>query len=211
MLHFLERAGMLTERKLRLFAAAAVRRIWPHLTDARSRRAVEVAERYADGLANVEELAAARFDAQAAEDGSPTAASTAAWLAAGRVYDSVRDAALEVLHALQECDRWRTEVVEEQRAQCRLVRELFGERLSPLGPVDPSLLSWNAGLVHHLAQAAYDERQLPEGTLDPAHLCILADALEEGGCVDAPLLEHLRSPGPHVRGCVALDAVLQRS
>ena len=36
----------------------------------------------------------------------------------------------------------------------------------------------------------------------------LADALEKAGCTDTCLLEHLRAPGPHVRGCFALDAVL---
>jgi hypothetical protein len=36
----------------------------------------------------------------------------------------------------------------------------------------------------------------------------LGDALEVSGCTDAELLAHLRSPGPHVRGCFALDAVL---
>jgi hypothetical protein len=39
-------------------------------------------------------------------------------------------------------------------------------------------------------------------------LPILADALEEAGCTDAYLLAHLRGPGPHVRGCWAVDLVL---
>ena len=41
-------------------------------------------------------------------------------------------------------------------------------------------------------------------------LPILADALEENGCIDPVLLEHLRRAGPHCRGCWALDAVLGR-
>src|SRR5262249_41897669 len=39
---------------------------------------------------------------------------------------------------------------------------------------------------------------------------ILADALEDAGPSDDPLLPHLRSPGPHVRGCWALDLILAR-
>jgi hypothetical protein len=38
---------------------------------------------------------------------------------------------------------------------------------------------------------------------------VLADALEEVGA-DHRLIEHLRSPGPHVRGCWALDAILSK-
>ena len=58
------------------------------------------------------------------------------------------------------------------------------------------------------AQAAYEERELPSGHLSPTRLAVLADALEEAGCRDADLLAHLRAPGPHVRGCWALDLLL---
>ena len=61
-----------------------------------------------------------------------------------------------------------------------------------------------------LAQAAYDQRILPIGHLDPARLAVLSDALEETGCTDAELLGHLREPGPHVRGCWALDLILAK-
>jgi len=64
--------------------------------------------------------------------------------------------------------------------------------------------------VPQLARAAYEERQLPSGHLDAGCLAVLADALEEAGCREAELLAHLRGPGPHVRGCWAVDWVLAR-
>src|SRR5205807_5738807 len=84
-----------------------------------------------------------------------------------------------------------------------LCRDIF----RPFRPVtvDPAWLLWEGGLVRRLAEAAYDERSLPEGTLDRVRLAVLADAVEEAGCTNAELLDHLRGPGPHVRGCWAVD------
>jgi len=55
--------------------------------------------------------------------------------------------------------------------------------------------------------AARDVAQMPSGELAPDRLTVLADALEESGSPDE-LVVHLRSPGPHVRGCWAIDAIL---
>ena len=62
MLDWLAGSGRATGRKLRLFAAACCRRLRHLLTDPRSRRAVEVAERFADGLAGGRELKTAFAD-----------------------------------------------------------------------------------------------------------------------------------------------------
>ena len=51
--------GLRTERKTRLFAAAACRRFAHRLVDPRCLRAVEVCEAYADGQADADDLRSA--------------------------------------------------------------------------------------------------------------------------------------------------------
>jgi hypothetical protein len=80
----------------------------------------------------------------------------------------------------------------------------------PLPALSASLLSWNDALVVRLAQAAYEHRILPSGHLDPQHLAVLADALEDAGCANPDVLSHLRGAGPHVRGCWPVDLLLDR-
>jgi len=85
-----------------------------------------------------------------------------------------------------------------------LLRDVVG---NPFRPVSLNR-AWLTPTVVSLAQAAHDERILPSGLLDPARLAVLSDALEEAGCTDAAIVSHLRSAGPHVRGCWALDLIL---
>lgn len=54
-----------------------------------------------------------------------------------------------------------------------------------------SLCPWLTPTVLAVARGCYEER-LPDGTLDPAGLAMLSDALEEAGCDNADLLMHLR-------------------
>ena len=68
-------------------------------------------------------------------------------------------------------------------------------------PIAQAWLASNDSAVFRVASSIYDERAFDR-------LPILADALEDAGCNDAVLLEHLRGPGPHVRGCFALDLLL---
>jgi hypothetical protein len=81
------------------------------------------------------------------------------------------------------------------------LHDIFGPL--PFRPValDPAWLTWQGGPIPKLAQATYQERAFDR-------LPILADALEESGCDNADLLSHLRGPGPHARGCWALDLIL---
>src|SRR5215216_2821627 len=52
-------------RKCELFACGCCRHLWPKLTDARTRRVVEVAERFIDGAASRNELLDAGAQARA--------------------------------------------------------------------------------------------------------------------------------------------------
>jgi hypothetical protein len=90
----------------------------------------------------------------------------------------------------------------EYRQQAIYARDVAGNPFAPRPAlhVSPQVLE--------LAHSAYEERHLPAGHLDGTRLAVLADAVEEAGCTSSELLKHLRSPGPHVRGCWALDLVL---
>lgn len=47
--------------------------------------------------------------------------------------------------------------------------------------------------------------------MDATGLSVLADKLDDLGCPDEEVLNHLRSPKPHYPGCWALDLVMGRS
>src|SRR5262245_32978361 len=52
MMHHAQASGRVSVRKLRLLAAACSRRVWHLLVNEYSRRAIDVGERFADGLAS---------------------------------------------------------------------------------------------------------------------------------------------------------------
>jgi hypothetical protein len=198
--------GKVSDRKLRLFAAAGYRLCYgPDLTySATAQRAVEVAERFADGLAGREELSQ-----------SSRAASDAVWYSLDAVFGHTRASEVEGAAAQVAGEpagaaqaipvaRYNPNYGELTAAQAGLLRDIVG---GPFRPVTTSP-AWRTAQVMALARVAYDQRELPSGTLDVARLGVLADALEEAGCDQADLLGHLRGPGPHVRGCWALDLLL---
>lgn len=189
MLAFLQDRGRTSERKLRLFAVACSRRVWDWI-DALGQTAVDTAERYADGLARPEEMRAARLACQGTGGQSAWYAATTNPAIAAR--NAARSAQAGVANNAQLCS-----VAAELTAQAKLVREIFGDPFRLLS-VDPS---WFTPTVTDLAKAIYENRAF-DGMLE------LADALQEAGCASEDVLKHLREPGPHVRGCWALDLIL---
>jgi hypothetical protein len=235
MLEFLR--GKASDRKLRWFAAACCHTIWHLLTDERSRRAVDVLERFADGEAPGSELSAVAQDAHSAAEAADHAENPyAAWTAAnavgagqldedadlntGGAPDALKDAkdtafsaAWAIGHAAHphdSGDAWYAKTKAHEAGESNLLRDIFGNPFWPSPPLPSSHLAWNDGTIPRLAEAIYEERKLPEGTFDTARLAILADALLDAGCEDEALIQHCRSEGPHVRGCWAVDLLTGR-
>src|SRR5205823_5134752 len=81
-----------------------------------------------------------------------------------------------------------------------LVRCIMGNPFRPV-KLDRGCLT---PAIRALAEAACEEPKTPPYVLDAGRLAVLADAMEEAGG-PAELVEHLRAPGPHARGCWAVD------
>jgi hypothetical protein len=224
-IQFLSENGA-TPRKFRLFCCACCRLVWDLLTLAHTREAVEVAERFADGLATEAERNAAEVALypletipDEAEQSNPAykaapAAMNAVWRDPRGNHDPAHGASYiegSVLRVLSGKGSGSRSSVEERGyfAWKRQILPLWGDIFGVLFRESPSIDPLRRiPAVLALAQAAYDNRQLPDGTLEPDRLAVLADALEEAGCTDADILGHLRGPGPHVRGCWPVDLLL---
>jgi hypothetical protein len=217
-------------RKLRLLAVACCRRLW-HLLPEPQRQVVEAAEQVAEGV----ELSAEEWDrlVDNFEDGEGfTEITRGSIRAISAIHASFIDLRISRVfngcaaaltwselpaerpgfgpHCLTIGQLWRHhpdlarryDVVfpGKLKEQCRLVFEIFGHLF--LGVTFEA--AWRTPSVTAVARAIYDERRFGD-------LPILADALEEAGCTSAELLDHCRSGGDHVRGCWAVDLVLDRS
>jgi hypothetical protein len=212
MLAFLRSKG--SDRKFRLFAVVCCFGVWYLLRDRRSKKAVKASERYADGLTGLPRMTLMQRSAGQAVAEWVSAES----VAVGRRFpeevahavtlpDAVQAAAraADLAARLSEAEAREIGYNRRQQSQARLLRDIIGNPFRPVS-VNPT---WLTPTVTALATAAYEERALPSGELDPVRLAVLADALEDAGAA-ASLLEHLRGPGPHVRGCWVLDCLTGR-
>ena len=214
-----------SDRKLRLFACACYHRIAHVLPHPVARDAILTAERFADGAASaaefqaadarIRELADAIEPQWRASDGDerralhPTHAALAlagvvcwcepqkaAWYASSNAYleyPYLANPGVDV----HSPSRYEAEAA-EKRAQCRLLREIFGNPFRP-----PAFSSeWRTDTAIALARQMYEAREF-------SAMPILADALQDAGCDNAGVLNHCRDPNAtHVRGCWVLDLVL---
>jgi hypothetical protein len=213
MLEFLR--GKVSERKLRLFAAACTRCFWQYLVREPSRRAVEVAEQFADGLADQSVLQSARIAAEVVPGqlltkmNYPLSAFAAAecteadaWEAASRASSAILDAALPLV--AHTTDGQVLEAVAVLREfQGNLLRDIFGNPFHPLPPLLPTILTWHDRTIPRVAEGIYAERAFKR-------MPILHDALLDAGCADEALLSHCRNPEGHVRGCWTIDLILSK-
>jgi hypothetical protein len=233
MMEFLRGKG--SDRKLRLFGCSCCRANSHLFLDGALLAAVETAEGVADGLPTQRQCRmakAAAFDVlqetigwrpEEADDllrgaewelhfensyivnARITSAVAALQVIAARM--SLRDLAQVFRMFVSERGRGDKE---ERRRQAELSRCIFGN-IFRATPADSTSPVWHSSTVRQLALSAYGERVMPQGALDSARLAVLADALEDAGCTDAAVLNHCRSPGPHVRGCWVVDLILGKS
>jgi hypothetical protein len=207
MLEALQAGGLLSERKVPVFAVACCRGAWPLMPDEGSRRAVEAAEKYADGVGRDRDLRAAVPAAWGALQQAPSRDRhhDPAWAAYALAFTTLTTGSIRELPVRRwggGC--WSNLSTPERAAHAHLLHCIWGNPFRPVS-VSPA---WQTGQVVALAQTVYDERELPAGTLDAARLAVLADALEEAGCDQADILNHCRQPGVHVRGCWVVDLLL---
>lgn len=179
-----------SDRKLRLLGCAFCRELWSRLS-AIDRRAVEIGEGLADGIPDI---------------------GTQSWRHRRRAQQQSSDrtalVASMVERCVGECGWYAAELnvgsgLIPQARECAIIRGVFGNPFQPI-TIEQALLDWRDGVISKIAKHIYDERSFAE-------LPILADAVEEAGCTNTELLKHLRHPGPHVRGCWALDLLLGRN
>jgi hypothetical protein len=185
------------ERKYRLFACAVCRQCWPRLSDL-GRHAVALAEPAADGhpidgrsgleYELLNEHNALRV--QRVPLPHPTPEERAALIAYAVV--ASRSGAEAADDAIRN-------VPDEATPVADVIRDVFG---NPFGPATVPA-HWRTETVVALAAGIYAARAFDR-------MPILADALQDAGCDDEPVLSHCRSPGPHVLGCWVVDSVLNK-
>jgi hypothetical protein len=229
MLTFLERRK--PTRKLRLFAVACCRRAWHLFTDLRSRRAIEVAELYADNLVSSREVEAAQHGAKEAVQEVMAEVKRQA----GRYISVSQHDEIGLRNAAAEClkgsdffgdpridDAHGSAFTAAAAVQYALVRAETGgapdhENVEEFLHLVTDTMKFDCSVLHHIignpfrpypAPASWPSTvvQLAE-SLYAGQDCAFAlhDALLEAG--HAELAEHFREEKSHAKGCWVVDLI----
>ncbi len=181
-----------SDRKARLFGCCKRFLVWDYLVDERSQRALEISERYADGLATAEELNAAhRAGFATVQELSELfgADCDSYQAAAGLMWAVAADKARNLLAGLR--SGYSVTVL-------AYMRDIFGNPFRKIA-FSPD---WRSTDAVAIARTMYESR-------DFSAMPILADALQDAGCDNEDILAHCRdTSAPHVRGCWVVDLVL---
>jgi hypothetical protein len=223
-----------SSRKSILYMCGGCRFIWDLLYDDLSRRAIEVAERFAEGLATEEELGRAHFSAECPTFGHDF--EPGIWRKWGGVPESVQNLLkMGVLSEEQLLeDKPEVEPVLKERL---LSAASLAEAASSLSPFRffsngfqdyLSVVDWPG---EWLLRCVFGKPFLPAFAFDPDWMTsnvitlaksiyaenafdrmpVLSDALESSGCSNQDILKHYRSERAHIRGCWVVDTILGKS
>jgi hypothetical protein len=228
MLEFLR--GKVSDRKLRLYLCGGIHRIAHLLYDPASIEALGIAERFADGMADNEDMRRANWIAEAPTFG---------FLFRADFWEQNPDCKMEVLPQLVKMGalsgsaltggEWHVNGTIRRRllAAAELVYILtytsYDEGALNRAAVEMSEIEWPG---RWLCNCVFGNPFLPV-TLNPSWLTstvltlasgiynekafdrmpILAHALQDAGCDNNEILNHCRQPGEHVRGCFVVDLV----
>ncbi|AMV26912.1 hypothetical protein VT84_21100 [Gemmata sp. SH-PL17] len=193
------------ERKLRLFTVACARLVWDHFTDNVMREAVVAAERCADGVpweSELKQYCNAMYRLPVERSRATGMNGFTLWTAdeCAAYFTALKTTAAGCgLVKFSSGIAWPLAVTLTGARQPALIRDIFG---NPFRPVT-FRSTWRSPAVVELASRMYESR-------DFGAMPILGDALQDAGCDSTDVLEHCRGPGPHVRGCWAVDLVLDR-
>jgi hypothetical protein len=192
------------KRKLRLFACGSCRAlVWDQKMSNHFRQRVETAEKVADG-----QLSSVHLTDDSNMEGvtMPKPDYGPAWYAALAMQHTLLKSATNAArwtarHLVTALTTDNSREVKKRLAD--LLRDVFGNPHREVS-VDPGWLAWKDGTIVKIAQTIYDERRFE-------NLPVLADALEEAGCVDESILRHCREPREHLRGCWVVDLILEKT
>jgi hypothetical protein len=202
--------GRVSDRKLRLFVVAYFRTVWNAWKDSQTQtawNAIDLAEKYADGLASDHQLLAAHASVVPGKGhfddlGLWFIYTNACAATAVNIYEAFVDAT-QSYNAAHTAPDAPSIIAADRLERCQLIRDVVGNPFRPISIASNWLIAKD-GAVPKLAEQIYDKRGFD-------NLPCLANTLEDVCCDDADLLAHCREPGPHVKGCWAVDAVLGKN